>query len=48
MNPAIFANLDWRSVDMQIEGQPTLVATLVLHLLAFAVPIRARHVELGA
>jgi hypothetical protein len=33
---------------MQIEGQPTLVATLALHLLAFAVPIRARRVELGA
>ena len=37
-----------RSVDMQIEGQPTPVATLALHLLAFAVPIRARRVELGA
>jgi hypothetical protein len=38
----------WRSVDMQIEGQPTPVATLALRLLAFAVPIRARLVELGA
>ena len=37
-----------RSVDMQIEGQLTPVATLVVHLLAFAVPIRARRVELGA
>ena len=37
-----------RSVDMQIEGQLTAVATLALHLLAFAVPIRARRVELGA
>ena len=36
------------SVDMQIEGQPTPVATLALHFLAFAVPIRARRVELGA
>jgi hypothetical protein len=33
---------------MQIEGQPTPVATLALHLLPFAVPIRARRVELGA
>ena len=33
---------------MQIEGQPTPVATSALHLVAFAVPIRARHVELGA
>jgi hypothetical protein len=33
---------------MQIEGRPTPVATLALHLMAFAVPIRARRVELGA
>jgi hypothetical protein len=33
---------------MQIEGQPTPVATLALHLLVFAVPIRTRRVELGA
>jgi hypothetical protein len=33
---------------MQIEGQPTPMATLALHLLAFAVPIRARRAELGA
>jgi hypothetical protein len=33
---------------MQIEGQTTPVATLALHLLAFAVPIRTRRVELGA
>ena len=37
-----------RSVDMQFEGQPTPVATLAVHLLVFAVPIRARRVELGA
>jgi hypothetical protein len=37
-----------RSVDMQIEGQPTPVATLALHLMAFAVSIRPRRVELGA
>jgi hypothetical protein len=36
------------SVGMQIEGHPTPVATLALHLLALAVPIRARRVELGA
>ena len=37
-----------RSVDMQIEGQPTPLATLALHLLAFAVPIRTHCMELGA
>jgi hypothetical protein len=37
-----------RSVDIQIGGQPTPMATLALHLLTFAVPICARHVELVA
>ena len=34
------------SRGLAVESQLTPVATLVVHLLAFAVPIRGRHMEL--
>ena len=35
------------SRGLSVESQLTPVSTLVVHLLAFAVPIRGRHMELG-